>query len=76
MNVISLEFNFADFVVTKHCQNVHVIFNFTETVHICEIRKINPTQNLRLLQYVSNKYIIGNKRALSGLRHCTLLVAE
>ena len=31
MNVISLEFNFADFAfVTMHCQNVNVVFNFAE----------------------------------------------
>ena len=34
MNIISLEFNFADFAfVTLHCQNVHVVFNFEEMVH-------------------------------------------
>ena len=37
MNVVLLEFNFTDFcicyIVTMHCQNVRVAFNFADTVH-------------------------------------------
>ena len=50
MNVISLEVNFADFAfATLHCQTFawHLILQ-EQFTH--EIRKINPTQNLRLLQ--------------------------
>ena len=55
MNVSSLEFNFSDFesvtLLQYNGQNVHVVFD-SRKQFVREIRKINPTQNLRLLQYV------------------------
>ena len=37
------------YIITMHCQNVRVVFNFVDQF----IRfRINPMQNLRLLQYV------------------------
>ena len=42
MNTLQLEFNFTDFacyIVTVHCQNVCVVFNFTETVHTRKFAK-------------------------------------
>ena len=55
MNVIFLEFNFTDFafVTLLQCTAKMFVWYLTSRKQfICEIREINPTQNLRLLQYV------------------------
>ena len=52
MNVRLLEFNFADFelyMVPMHCQNVRMVL-ISQKQFMQEIREINPTQNLWLLQ--------------------------
>ena len=56
MNVISLEFNFADFVFVTLLQYTAKMFTWyliSQKQFIREIRKLNPTQNLRLLQLIN-----------------------
>ena len=56
MNVISLEFNFADFAFVTYmlqCTATMIawyLILLRQFIH--EIHKINPTLNLRLLQYL------------------------
>ena len=52
---ISLEFNFTDFAFVtlfQYTAKMFVWYLISRKRFICEIREINPKQNLRLLQYV------------------------
>ena len=54
MNISFLEFNFVDFEFVTLLQCTTKTFAWyliSQKQFICEIHKINPTQNLRLLQY-------------------------
>ena len=52
MNIISLEFNFADFAFVTLLKCIAKMFAWYLISRKQFIREINPTQNLRLLQYV------------------------
>ena len=70
MNVSSFEFNFVDFELL-HCYNAlpkrSRSIKFSQKPFIHEICEINPTQALRLLQYINNRcesYDIANNPLL------------
>ena len=56
MNVISLEFDFTDFAFVTLLQCTAKMFTWyliSRKQFIREIREINPTENLRLSQYLN-----------------------
>ena len=55
MNVILLAFNFADFAFITLLQGTAKMLPWHLISRKQFIRKINPTQNLRLLQYFKSK---------------------